>query len=118
MSTQPELGPNEFPCHACGKTIVFVKTKTNKNMPIDPWSWHGEEMYDPIKHRSHFRTCSAKPRKIQLIVIETEDIHAKAVIVPKGFVIEFRKPGYVESAKVELTEEQLNETYNIVHLSR
>jgi len=107
MTTDIALAPNEFPCNKCGKTIIFVTTTAGKSMPIDPFSWDGEEMYNPKKHRSHFKTCVGKAREVSVIVIETVDEHAKAVVVPRGFQVEFRKPEYAKSGKDELAQETI-----------
>ena len=44
-------------CRSCGAYIVFVASKTNKMIPVNSKTWHGEFIYDHKIHVSHFATC-------------------------------------------------------------
>jgi hypothetical protein len=45
-------------CKSCGAQIVWMKTATGKNMPVDAESVEkGDEQFDHTRHTSHFSTC-------------------------------------------------------------
>lgn len=45
-------------CRSCGAEIVWLRTKSGNNMPVDAETVdHNDYMFDPAKHRSHFATC-------------------------------------------------------------
>jgi hypothetical protein len=47
-------------CRSCQAGIVWVKTKTGKNMPVDAdtWTQGDPHLFDPeLGHISHFATC-------------------------------------------------------------
>ena len=56
------------PCKACRARIIWLKTASGKNMPVDADTVRpADEIYDAAKHISHFATCPAaekfrKPR--------------------------------------------------------
>lgn len=48
---------------SCRKPIIWLKTASGKNMPVDADTVEpGDELYDPARHVSHFKTCSAPNR--------------------------------------------------------
>ena len=45
-------------CRTCGAEIVWLRTASGKNMPVDATSWEpGDETFEPQRHVSHFATC-------------------------------------------------------------
>lgn len=48
-----------FHCRSCGAAIVWMKTATGKNMPVDADTVKpdGPSVFDPKVHTSHFATC-------------------------------------------------------------
>ncbi len=52
--------PNKtYTCRSCGAQIVWVKTNSGKNMPVDASTCpDGATSFDPGAMRSHFATCS------------------------------------------------------------
>ena len=46
------------PCRSCGEYIVFLPTKSGKQMPVDAESvTEGDSEFDASTHVSHFSTC-------------------------------------------------------------
>lgn len=54
---QPEKRiPNT--CRTSGKELVWMKTASGKNMPVDSETAEpGDELFNSKKHTSHFATC-------------------------------------------------------------
>ncbi|MGH9549010.1 MAG: hypothetical protein ACRD3W_06535 [Terriglobales bacterium] len=49
---------NEGNCRSCDERIIWMKTSTGKNMPVDAETVEvGDEEFDPKRHTSHFATC-------------------------------------------------------------
>ena len=47
----------------CNARIVWLKTETGKNMPVDADTVEADDTeYDGARHTSHFKTCSAPGR--------------------------------------------------------
>lgn len=47
----------------CRARIVWLKTEAGKNMPVDADTVAAaDELYDPTRHVSHFKTCKAPDR--------------------------------------------------------
>lgn len=45
-------------CRSCDAQIVWMKTESGRNMPVDVDSVsEGDEVFDPSEHVSHFSTC-------------------------------------------------------------
>lgn len=52
-------------CRSCGAEIMWIKTKADKNMPVNmtPTNLerrapkYTETVFDPERHESHFATC-------------------------------------------------------------
>lgn len=45
-------------CRSCRAPMVWLKTKTGKNCPVDIEGWEPQDTeYQPGKHISHFATC-------------------------------------------------------------
>lgn len=45
-------------CKSCGKEIRWLKTRDDKNMPVDAETvGRDETIFDHAKHKSHFATC-------------------------------------------------------------
>lgn len=45
-------------CRSCDAEIVWLKTATGKNMPVDASTvTEGDDKFNPEKHVSHFATC-------------------------------------------------------------
>lgn len=45
-------------CRSCDENIVWLKTATGKNMPVDADTVEeGDEVFDSKTHTSHFSTC-------------------------------------------------------------
>jgi len=60
-------------CKSCGAKIIFMKTNTEKYIPVDFSSVDNHkiiavDIFDPKKHISHFATCpnAAKHRKLRV----------------------------------------------------
>jgi hypothetical protein len=49
-------------CKSCGQEIVWLKTKNDKNIPVDADTYHGESLFDTTKHQAHFATCKDADR--------------------------------------------------------
>lgn len=50
--------PNDSNCRSCGRQVVWIKTATEKKMPIDAETWEpGDETFDRTRHTSHFASC-------------------------------------------------------------
>ena len=50
--------PGEGNCKACGANMIWLKTKSDKNIPIDAASYEpGDKIFDRDKHQCHFDTC-------------------------------------------------------------
>lgn len=48
---------------SCKKPIIFLRTKTGKQMPCDAESVGADDQeYDAARHVSHYKTCSAPNR--------------------------------------------------------
>lgn len=48
---------------SCNARIIWLKTEAGKNMPVDADTVAAaDEMYDPTRHVSHFKTCKAPNR--------------------------------------------------------
>jgi hypothetical protein len=44
-------------CRTCGAEIVWLRTASGKNMPVDAVTWEpGDETFEPKRHVSHFAT--------------------------------------------------------------
>lgn len=53
-------------CRDCGADIEWMKTKNDKNIPVDAHSisfMDDDAFYDKQKHKCHFDTCSKRPPK-------------------------------------------------------
>jgi len=56
-------------CRSCNARIVFLKTASGKNMPVDADTVEATDTeFDSTRHKSHFAECPAanqhrKPRK-------------------------------------------------------
>ena len=49
-------------CRSCGASIVWVRTRDSKLMPVDePTIEAGETVYIHGRHRSHYATCPQGP---------------------------------------------------------
>lgn len=45
-------------CKSCRAQIIWFKTETGKNMPVDADTVEAaDDEYDPPRHMSHFATC-------------------------------------------------------------
>jgi hypothetical protein len=44
-------------CKSCNAEIVWLKSGTGRNVPVDAETYHGEDGFDHKLHRSHFATC-------------------------------------------------------------
>jgi arginine/lysine/ornithine decarboxylase len=45
-------------CRSCNQQIVFLKTATGKNMPVDADTVEpSDDLFDRSRHKSHFATC-------------------------------------------------------------
>lgn len=45
-------------CRSCGASIIWLKTRAGKKMPVDAASVDGlEHIFEYGKHVSHFSTC-------------------------------------------------------------
>ena len=45
-------------CKRCGDSIVWLKTKSGKNIPVDDSDGvSATEVYDKARHSCHFDTC-------------------------------------------------------------
>jgi len=44
-------------CNRCGAPIVWLKTKSGKNIPVDPEDVRSGDVYDKGRHSCHFDTC-------------------------------------------------------------
>lgn len=50
-------------CRACDAPIVFFKTASGRAIPIDAATVKpGDQLYDPGRHVSHFKTCTDPKR--------------------------------------------------------
>lgn len=47
-------------CRSCGEQIIFLKTASGKNIPVDAETvTEGDDLFEPKSgHVSHFATCS------------------------------------------------------------
>ena len=49
-------------CKACGKFIVFLKTRHGRAIPVDAITVErGDDEFDRARHRTHFETCPNAP---------------------------------------------------------
>lgn len=45
-------------CSSCRARIIWLKTETGKNMPVDADTVEPEDdQFDPARHKSHFAIC-------------------------------------------------------------
>lgn len=53
-------------CRSCGAPIIWMRTTAGKRIPVDPddvdegdldYNDHGEAIFRPKEHVSHFATC-------------------------------------------------------------
>jgi hypothetical protein len=45
-------------CRSCGAEIVWLRTASGRNMPINAETFEpGDEQFDAKRHQSHFATC-------------------------------------------------------------
>lgn len=46
------------PCRACGASIVFLRTKARKLIPVNANTVNrDDDDFDPRRHTAHFATC-------------------------------------------------------------
>jgi len=58
MFEDPKIESRERACRSCGKSIIWLRTKAGKKMPVDAETVTGSEtMFEYGKHTSHFATC-------------------------------------------------------------
>lgn len=50
------------PCRECGMPIIWLKTRNQKNIPVDPINVDDFDVFDREKHTCHFDTC---PERVQ-----------------------------------------------------
>ena len=54
MSADPRI----VPCRSCGASIIWMRTKREKHIPVDAASvTDGTYLFDAKQHTSHFATC-------------------------------------------------------------
>lgn len=44
-------------CTGCGADVVWLRTRNGSKQIVDLETYHGEIIYDHLKHRSHWATC-------------------------------------------------------------
>lgn len=54
---------HQVPCRSCGQYVVFLPTKSGKNMPVDVDTVdEADTEFDHKRHVSHFATCNDPAR--------------------------------------------------------